>query len=101
MLVGAYGPDIRKLLAEYPTIPAPVIAERIAWPHSITVFKYRVRAIRAEHRGVNPADRTEHKPGDMPQSDLHLPDTPNRLVDSHDGAVGTGLRRPLKRRLRR
>ncbi len=60
-LADAFEPEIRKLLAEYPTMPATVIAERIAWPHSMTVLKDRVRAIRPEYRGVDPADRIEHK----------------------------------------
>ena len=51
-LVDAFEPEIRKLLAEYPTMPATVLAERIGWPHSMTVLKDRVRAIRPEYRGV-------------------------------------------------
>lgn len=75
-LADAFEPEIRKLLAEYPTMPATVIAERIAWPHSMTVLKDRVRAIRPEYRGVDPADRIEHKPGDTTQCDLWFPKTP-------------------------
>jgi transposase len=41
-LSDAFEPEIRKLLVEYPTMPATVIAERIAWPHSATVLKDRV-----------------------------------------------------------
>ena len=75
-LADAFEPEIRKLLAEYPTMPATVIAERIAWPHSMTVLKDRVRAIRPEYRRVDPADRIEHKPGDTTQCDLWFPNTP-------------------------
>ncbi|MEH6821900.1 MULTISPECIES: IS21 family transposase [unclassified Dietzia] len=75
-LADAFEPEIRKLLAEYPTMPATVIAERIAWPHSMTVLKDRVRAIRPEYRGIDPADRIEHKPGDTTQCDLWFPKTP-------------------------
>ncbi len=75
-LVDPFEPEIRKLLAEYPTMPATVIAERIEWPHSMTVLKDRVRAIRPEYRGVDPADRIEHKPGDTTQCDLWFPKTP-------------------------
>lgn len=75
-LVDAFEPEIRKLLAEYPTMPATVLAERIGWPHSMTVLKDRVRAIRPEYRGVDPADRIEHKPGDTTQCDLWFPKTP-------------------------
>ena len=53
-----------------------MIAERFAWPHSMTVLKDRVRAIRPEYRGVDPADRIEHKPGDTTQCDLWFPKTP-------------------------
>lgn len=69
----AYEPEICKLLAEYPTMPPTVIGERIAWPHLMTVLKVGVRAIRSEYRGVDPADRIEHKPGDTTQCDLWFP----------------------------
>ena len=35
-LVDAVEVDVRKLLAEYPRMPATVIAERICWQYSIT-----------------------------------------------------------------
>lgn len=35
-IVDAVEPQIRVLLAEYPTMPATVIAERIGWTRSIT-----------------------------------------------------------------
>lgn len=31
----AYEPQIRYLLNEWPTMPAPIVAERIGWPHSL------------------------------------------------------------------
>ena len=40
--------DVRKLLAEYPRMPATVIAERIGWEYLITTLKDEIRAIRPE-----------------------------------------------------
>ena len=39
--------EIQDLLAADPTLPAPEIARRIGWPHSLTALKERVRAARA------------------------------------------------------
>jgi hypothetical protein len=38
----------RLLSAEWPTMPATVIAERIGWRYSMTTLKDRVRQIRPE-----------------------------------------------------
>ena len=38
-----FEPSIRALLAEYPTMPATVIAERIGWTRSLTVLRTGVR----------------------------------------------------------
>jgi hypothetical protein len=38
----------RLLLAEWPTVPATVIAERIGWRHSMTTLKDRLPQIRPE-----------------------------------------------------
>ena len=46
-IVDAVEPRIRELLQAYPTMPATVIAERIGWTRSITVFKGRVRGAAA------------------------------------------------------
>jgi len=62
--VDVFEPSIRALLAEYPTMPATVIAERIGWTRSLTVLKDRVRVIRPEFRGVDPADRVVYEPGE-------------------------------------
>ena len=37
-----FEPQIRAVLAEFPRMPAPVIAERISWPYSITPLKRRL-----------------------------------------------------------
>ena len=39
-------PRIRELLAQWPDMPATVIAERIGWQRSLTVLKVRVRELR-------------------------------------------------------
>ena len=54
----AVEPRIRELLAESPTMPATVIAERIGWEHSITVLKDRVRVLRPLFVPPDPASRT-------------------------------------------
>ena len=64
---------MRKLLAYFPRMPSTVIAERIGWTHSITTLKDRVRQIRPEYAGVDPADRIEYRPGDVMQCDLWFP----------------------------
>ena len=74
-LVDAVEPRVRALLAEYPRMPATVVAERIGWSHSITILKDRIRAIRPEYAGVDPADRLVHEAGIATQCDLWFPAT--------------------------
>lgn len=73
-LVDAVEPEIRKWLREDAKMPATVIAERIGWEHSITILKDRVRQIRPEYAGVDPADRIVHQPGQAAQMDLWFPE---------------------------
>ena len=47
---------MRAVLAEFPRMPATVIAQRIGWQYSMTTLKDRVRAIRPEYVGIDPAD---------------------------------------------
>jgi hypothetical protein len=75
-LVDAVEPRIRLLLAEYPRMPATVIAERIGWQHSLTILKDRVRQLRPLFVGVDPADRVEYAPGEVAQCDLWFPPVP-------------------------
>lgn len=63
-LVDQVEPWIRVLLAEFPTMRATVIAERINWAHSLTVVKDRVRELRPMFVGLDPADRVSYDPGD-------------------------------------
>lgn len=75
-VVDAFEVQIRALLLEWPTMPAPVIAERIGWPHSISPLKKRLAVIRPEYVGVDPVDRIIYQPGRLTQCDLWFPETP-------------------------
>jgi transposase len=72
-IVDGVEPEIRALLAEYPTMPATVIAERIGWERSLTVLKDRVRRLRPYYVPPDPASRTEYRPGERAQCDLWFP----------------------------
>ena len=72
--VDAAEPDVRKLLALDAKMPATVIAERIGWEHSLTILKDRIRQIRPEYAGVDPADRIVREPGESAQMDLWFPE---------------------------
>lgn len=73
-LVDAAEPEVRKLLVLNARMPATVIAERIGWQHSLTILKDRIRQIRPEYAGVDPADRLVHEPGVAAQMDLWFPE---------------------------
>jgi len=72
-LADAVEPQIRELLAQWPTMPATVIAERIGWEHSLTVLKDRVRVLRPLFIPPDPASRTAYAPGELAQCDLWFP----------------------------
>jgi transposase len=72
-IVDAVEPQIRQLLAQWPTMPATVIAERIGWARSLTVLKDRVRELRPLFAPLDPASRTEYQPGELAQCDLWFP----------------------------
>jgi transposase len=72
-IVDAVEPQVRELLAEWPTVPATVIAERIGWSRSLTVLKDRVRELRPQYQPPDPASRTEYRPGELAQCDLWFP----------------------------
>jgi len=71
----AVEPQVRALLAQFPRMPATVIAERIGWLYSLTTLKDRVRQIRPEYVGIDPADRVSYEPGQITQCDLWFPET--------------------------
>lgn len=60
-LADAVENKLRLLLAESPTMPATVIAERIGWRYSMTTLKDRVCQIRPEYVGVDPVDRVSYQ----------------------------------------
>jgi transposase len=72
-VVDAVEPQVRALLAEWPTMPATVIAERIGWDRSLTVLKDRVRVLRPLFAPPDPASRTMYSPGELAQCDLWFP----------------------------
>ena len=75
-VVDAFESRIRVVLAEFPRMPAPAIAERIGWPYSITPLKRRLRAIRPEYVGIDPVDRVVYEAGEIAQCDLWFPEIP-------------------------
>lgn len=70
----AYESQIRALLVEWPKMPAPVIAERIRWPHSMSPLKKKLQRIRPEYVGIDPVDRFVYRPGEIAQCDLWFPE---------------------------
>lgn len=73
-VVDGFEPQIRALLAEWPTMPASVVAERIGWPYTMNPLRVRLRQIRPEYAGVDPVDRTVYEPGQITQCDLWFPE---------------------------
>lgn len=71
--VDAVEAEIRELLAEFPRMPATVIAERIGWDRSLTILKDRVRELRPLFVPPDPSQRTEYRPGELAQWDLWFP----------------------------
>ena len=72
-----FEPRVRELLAEFPDMPATVLAERVGWEGSSSWFRENVARLRPEHRRVDPADRLVWAPGDAAQCDLWFP--PKRI----------------------
>ena len=77
---------VRALLAQFPSMPASVIAERVGWVGSASWFRKRVALLRPEYAPKDPADRLEHRPGDQAQCDLWFPPAP---VPLGAGQVGS------------
>ncbi|WP_184830701.1 IS21 family transposase [Allocatelliglobosispora scoriae] len=73
-VVDPFEPQIRALLAEWPRMPGPVVAERIRWPYSIAPLRKRLAVIRPEYVGIDPVDRTVYEPGQIAQCDLWFPE---------------------------
>jgi len=71
--VDAFEPAIRALLAEFPDMPATVIAERVGWSRSSSVLRDRVARLRPLFAPPDPASRTSYSPGELAQCDLWFP----------------------------
>ena len=70
----AFEPQIRALLVEWPKMPAPVVAERIGWPYSMSPLVKKLAKIRPEYLWVDPVDRIVYEPGQVTQCDLWFPE---------------------------
>ncbi|GAA2821473.1 IS21 family transposase [Crossiella cryophila] len=84
-IVDAVEPQIRRLLAQWPTMPTTVIAERIGSTRSLTVLKDRVRELRPVFIPPDPASRTDYQPGELAQCDLWFPPVDIPLGFGHFG----------------
>ncbi len=71
--VDGFEPAIRALLAEFPSMPASVIAERVGWVRSGSVLRARVAQLRPLFAPPDPASRTGYAPGELAQCDLWFP----------------------------
>lgn len=71
--VDVFEPAIRVLLAQFPDMPATVIAERVGWMGASSVLRARVAVLRPLFRGADPADRTAYVAGEIVQCDLWFP----------------------------
>ena len=71
--VDAFEPAIRVLLAEFRSMPASVIAERVGWSRSGSVLRSRVAELRPLFAPPDPASRTSYQPGELVQCDLWFP----------------------------
>ncbi|MGH7698167.1 MAG: IS21 family transposase [Candidatus Dormibacteria bacterium] len=70
-----YEQGIRALLQEYPRMPASVIAERLGWNRSESVFRSKVAQLRPLYLPPEPYQRTEYQPGELAQWDIWFPET--------------------------
>lgn len=61
-LVDGFEPAIRVLLAEFPSMPATVIAERVGWEHSSSVL--RVAVSRSPNRAIAGESSVDEGSGD-------------------------------------
>ncbi len=71
--VDAFESAIRELLAEFPSMPASVIAERVGWTRSASVLRAKVASLRPLFTPPDPASRTGYSPGGLAQCDLWFP----------------------------
>jgi transposase len=71
--VDAFEPAVRALLAEFPSMPASVIGERVGWTRSSSVLRAKVAQLRPLFAPPDPASRTGYSPGGLAQCDLWFP----------------------------
>jgi transposase len=71
--VDAFEPEIRRLLAVTPDMPATVVAERIGWTRGMTVLRERVAELRPLYTPLEAFGRSEYRPGELAQWDLWEP----------------------------
>ena len=88
-MLDGYEPRIRALLAEFPSMPATVIAERIGWTNSSSVLRAKVALLRPLYAPTDPADRTTYVAGEIVQCDLWFPGKVIP-VDVHAGSKTAG-----------
>ncbi|MGW1887133.1 helix-turn-helix domain-containing protein [Streptomyces sp. NPDC001970] len=93
-VVDAVEVQIRELLRETPTMPATVIAERIAWDRGMTILKERVRELRPAYVPVDPVSRTVYRPGELAQCDRWFPeaDILRAMGERPPAGAGDGVR---------
>lgn len=72
--IDAFVPQIRALLTEYPKMSATVIAERVGWEFSSSLFRERVSELPPEYQSTGPADRLAYAAGEVIQCDLWFPE---------------------------
>ena len=73
-IVDEVEPQIRELLAAFPTMPATVIAERIGWDRSVRSLSGRIAELRPVYLPPDPAGRTVYAAGEIAQCDFWFPD---------------------------
>lgn len=78
---------VRALLAEFPEMPATVLAERVGWSGSPSWFRENVARLRPEQRRPDPADRLVWSAGDAAQCDLWFPPKRIPLEDGSDALL--------------
>ncbi len=71
--VDGFEPAIRELLAQFPSMPASVIGERVGWTRSGSVLRAKVASLRPLFAPPDPASRTGYSPGGLAQCDLWFP----------------------------
>ncbi len=68
-----YEAQVCALLAEFPTMASTVLAERVGWTKSMSLFRDKVAQLRPLYKVADPTDRLHFEPGDAIQCDLWFP----------------------------